>query len=237
MTPASDGSGSPPAAECPGGSAPSVGAVGLLGGAFDPPHCGHVAVAREALRQLALERLLVVVTGEAPHKSVETPSAVRFRLAELAFGEMENVEVSDVELQRSGPSYTLDTVRWAVERYGETTFVVGADEFLSFLAWHEPEGVLAAARLAVATRPGFPRERLELVLAELRQPERVQFFSIPELPIASSDIRTSIGAGRSIDRLVPTSVVREIDVRGLYRDGAGGDAVPSEEMKPRCDGS
>jgi nicotinate-nucleotide adenylyltransferase len=216
---------------------PPAGTVGLLGGAFDPPHVGHLVVANEAQAQLRLERLLVVVTGEAPHKTVETPAPTRFRLAEIAFGGLENVEVSKVELEREGPSYTLDTVRWASEIYGETVFVVGADEFMGFLSWHQPESVLAATRLAVATRPGFPPERLGPVLAELRQPERVHFFSIPEIPISSRCIRRRVRQGLAIDDLVPQAVAREIRALRLYRDASGPDAVLSDEMKPGCEGS
>ena len=119
---------------------PPSGTVGLLGGAFDPPHYGHLMVAREALAQLALCKLFVVVTRAAPHKEVETDAAIRLGLAEIAFSGLDAVEVSRTELDRPGPSYTVDTVRWSRRRYGETTFVIGADEFADFLEWHEPEG-------------------------------------------------------------------------------------------------
>jgi len=211
--------------------------VGLLGGAFDPPHNGHVTVAREALTQLALSRLLLVVTGSAPHKEIGTDSAVRYRLAELAFADLENAEVSRIELERSGPSYTLETVRWARERYGETTFIVGADEFASFLDWYEPDGVLEAAHLAVATRPGFPRETLEPVLAGLRRADRVHFFSIPEMPISSREIRELVAAGEDVSELVPALVAAELRERRLYCDETTPEQVISEGMTPTCEGS
>ena len=216
----------------------SLGAsIGLLGGAFDPPHNGHVAVAREALAQLDVRSLLVVVTAEAPHKSIDTPAETRLRLAEIAFAGESDTEVSRVELDRVGPSYTLDTVRWAAEQYGEPTFIIGADEFSDFLSWHDPAGVLAAARLAVATRPGFPHSRLDLVLRELDQPERVQFFSIPEIPTSSSQLRQCVKQGTSIDDLVSTEVAHEIAVLGLYRDASEVKAVPSDQMPPGCERS
>jgi nicotinate-nucleotide adenylyltransferase len=211
--------------------------IGLLGGAFDPPHHGHLAVAREALAQLTLRRLLVVVTAEAPHKSIDTPAETRLRLAEIAFAGEVHTEVSRVELDRAGPSYTLDTVRWAAEHHGETTFIVGADEFSDFLSWHDPAGVLDVARLAVATRPGFSRSRLDTVLRELDQTERVRFFPIPEIPTSSSEVRQRVKDGTPIDDLVPTEVALEIAALGLYGDATGAKAVPSDAMPPRCEGS
>ncbi len=202
--------------------------IGLLGGAFDPPHHGHLTVAREALAQLALRRLLVVVTADAPHKSIDTPAETRLRLAEIAFAGEVHTEVSRVELDRAGPSYTLDTVRWAADHHGETTFVIGADEFSDFLSWHDPAGVLAAARLAVATRPGFPRSKLDTVLRELDQAERVRFFAIPEIPTSSSEVRQRVMDGTPIDDLVPTEVALEIAALGLYRDAKDVKAVPSD---------
>src|SRR5262245_22357706 len=101
--------------------------VGLLGGTFDPPHLGHVALARRAIEALGLERLIVVVVGEAPHKPVETGAETRFRLAEAAFADLPGVELSRYELDREGLSYTVDTARWATELYGDVLFVVGAD--------------------------------------------------------------------------------------------------------------
>lgn len=214
-----------------------AGTTGLLGGAFDPPHNGHLVVAREALRQLELDRLVVVVTGAAPHKSVATPATVRLRLAELAFADLENSEVSGIELDRGGPSYTLDTVRWARKLYGETTFIVGADEFASFLDWHEPEGVLEAAHLAVATRPGFTQDVLEPVLAKLARPERVHFFTIPDVPISSREIRRRISQGLSVEGLVPESVGRALAELDVYCNAREDDPVRSEGMNPMCEGS
>jgi nicotinate-nucleotide adenylyltransferase len=164
--------------------------VGLLGGAFDPPHDGHLVLAAEAIRHFELELLVVVVTGTPPHKDVETPAATRYRLAEAAFAGMPGVELSRYELDRPGPSYTVDTARWARDRYGgDVVFVIGADEFASFLSWHDPEGVLEAVRLGVAARPGFPRARLDAVLSRLAVPGRVELFDIPSVAVASTDLR------------------------------------------------
>ena len=194
------------------------GAVGLLGGTFDPPHLGHVALARRAIEALGLGRLLVVVAGTPPHKPVETDAATRFRLAEAAFADLADVEVLRHELEREGPSYTVETARWARSAYGDgVVFVVGADEFADFLMWRDPNGVLEHARLAVATRPGYERDRLEEVRGRLDRPERVVYFELLPIPISSRDIRARVGRGQPIDDLVPPAVARVVAELGLYR--------------------
>ena len=110
---------------------------------------------------------------------------------------------------------TLEAGRWV-----DPLFLIGADEFCDFLEWKDPEGVLARARLAVATRPGYPRERLERVLVQLSHPERVQFFEIEPLPISSRELRERVARGEPVDGLVPAAVAELIESRGLYR-GAG----------------
>jgi nicotinate-nucleotide adenylyltransferase len=192
--------------------------VGLLGGAFDPPHNGHVALAAEAIRHFALDRLVVVPTGAPPHKRVETESETRFRLAEAAFSDLPGTELSRHELERSGPSYTVDTACWAAERFGDAIFLIGADEFSDFLSWHDPNGVLDAVRVGVASRPGFPRERLETVLRGLRRPDRVELFELEPLPIESRDLRDRVARGEPIAGHVPAAVAVLVSELGLYRD-------------------
>jgi nicotinate-nucleotide adenylyltransferase len=137
--------------------------TGLFGGAFDPPHNGHVALARTALDRFELDRLVVIPTGVAPHKRIETPAETRCELAEAAFADVPRTEVSRWELDRGEPSYTLETTRWARARYGELLFLVGADQFARLDTWYRPDEVLELARLGVATRPGYPREALDRV--------------------------------------------------------------------------
>jgi nicotinate-nucleotide adenylyltransferase len=191
--------------------------VGLLGGAFDPPHNGHVALAREAIDHFAFDRLVVVPTGRPPHKLVPTDAETRFRLAEAAFDGLPGVELSRYELEREGPSYTVDTARWAAGRYGDAVFLIGADEFCDFLSWHDPDGVLDAVRIGVASRPGFPRERLDPVLAGLKRPDRVELFEIDPLPIESRELRVRVAKGEPIDGDVPPAVARLVSELGLYR--------------------
>jgi nicotinate-nucleotide adenylyltransferase len=192
--------------------------VGLLGGAFDPPHDGHLALAAEATRHFGLELLVVIPTGEPPHKRAATDAETRFDLARAAFAELPGVELSRVELEREGPSYTVDTARWAADRYGDAVFLIGADEFRDFLSWRDPDGVLEAVRLGVASRPGFPRARLERVLVGLSRPDRVELFEIEPLPIESRELRALAARGESIAAFVPPAVARLVAERGLYRD-------------------
>jgi nicotinate-nucleotide adenylyltransferase len=190
--------------------------TGLLGGAFDPPHDGHVALARAALERFGLDRLVVVVTGDPPHKALETDAETRFRLAKTAFADIPGVELSRYELERAGPSYTVDTARWAEREWEDVVFLVGADEFADFLGWKDPDEILEHVRLGVATRPGYPRERLEEVLGALRRPERVELFEIPEVDVSSTEIRRRAARGEPIDDVVPAGVARLVVEEGVY---------------------
>jgi nicotinate-nucleotide adenylyltransferase len=178
----------------------------LLGGTFNPPHNGHVALARAAERQFG-DEVVVLVSAQPGHKEVDLDAATRLELARAAFPDR------DAELDPH--ARTVDML--AAGRWRDPLFVIGADEFCDFPTWKDPEGVLARARLAVATRPGYPRERLQSVLDRLSQPERVRFFEIEPLPISSEDIRERVAHGRPIDDVVPPAVAELIDARGLYR--------------------
>jgi nicotinate-nucleotide adenylyltransferase len=181
--------------------------VGLYGGAFDPPHDGHVAVADAAKRLFGLPELVVLVAERPGHKDVVLPAQTRLELARAAFPE------DDVRLDPY--PRTIDLLR--AEPFEDPLFLIGADQFCDFLSWKEPDEVLERARVAVATRPGFPRERLEGVLAKLRRRDRVVFFDIEPHPAASREIRARAAAGEPLDGLVPEAVARLIRERGLYR--------------------
>lgn len=178
----------------------------LLGGTFNPPHDGHVALARAAEERFG-DELVVLVAVRPGHKEVRLDADARLALARAAFPD------HDVELDPY--ERTVDLLKSS--RWNDPLFVIGADEFCDFLTWKDPEGVISRARLAVATRPGYPRERLQSVLDRLSKPERVQFFEIEPLPISSEDIRDRVARGEPIDGLVPPAVAELIDARGLYR--------------------
>jgi nicotinate-nucleotide adenylyltransferase len=181
--------------------------TGLLGGAFDPPHLGHVALARAAVERFDLERLVVLVAADPGHKRVETPAQARVRLARAAFPEYE------VELDRY--ARTVDTLRAGA--WPDPIFLVGADQLADFLDWKEPQAVLELARLGVGTRPGYQQERLEAVLERLPRRDRVILFEIERVPAASREIRARVERGEPIDDLVPPAVATLIRNLGLYR--------------------
>ncbi len=188
----------------------AVRTVGVFGGAFDPPHVGHLALARGGVERFRLDRLLVRVVEQPGHKEVSTAPALRLQLVELAFAGLDGAEVDLDPHARTVDS--LDALG-----LDDPVFLVGADEFAAFRSWKEPERVLELARLGVATRPGVARAELEGVLEGLAAPERVTFFEIEPLPVSSSAIRARVAAGESIEGLVPASVASEIDRIGLYR--------------------
>jgi nicotinate-nucleotide adenylyltransferase len=186
------------------------GSIGILGGAFDPPHVGHLALAKAAVRHFRLDRLLVRVVAEPGHKDVETAPQVRLFLAELAFAPLDEAEVSLDPFSR-----TVDSL--ASLALHDPVFLLGADEFADFLTWKEPERVLELARLGVATRPGIDRSDLEAVIAALSRPERVELFAIEPLDVSSSAIRARIAAGEPVEGLLSAAVAHEIERLGLYR--------------------
>jgi nicotinate-nucleotide adenylyltransferase len=196
--------------------------TGLFGGTFDPPHNGHVALARAAVDQFGLERLVVTVGGQTPGKETLVDAETRLRLAEAAFADVPRVEISRMDIDRQQPAYSHETVRRGRERWGEIVFLVGADRFADFLDWKAPNEVLRHARLGVATRPGFDEGALRDVLAQVERPEQVTFFPIGQIDISSSDLRRRIAAGEPYEDLVPPPVARLIEVRGLYRDQRAG---------------
>jgi nicotinate-nucleotide adenylyltransferase len=181
--------------------------TGLLGGAFDPPHNGHVALGRTAKDQFGFDEFVVLVAARPGHKDVVLDADTRLLLTRAAFPG-ERVELDEHERK-------VDTLR--AHHGDDPVFLIGADEFSDFLTWKDPEGVLELARLAVATRPGYPREQLDAVLEQLSRPERVLFFELEPLPISSRAIREHVARGEPVDGLVPPPVAELIEELGLYR--------------------
>lgn len=185
--------------------------TGLFGGAFDPPHVGHVALARAAKEHFGLPRLTILVAADPAHKETHLSADERLELARAAF------PADDVRLDPY--PRTIDLLR--AERFDNPIFLIGADQFAGFLSWQEPDGVLECTRLGVATRPGHSREQLDAVLEQLDQPERVAFFDLEPNPAASRDIRALIETGAPLTGLVPDGVADLIRSRGLYVRDAG----------------
>ena len=181
--------------------------IGLLGGTFNPPHNGHVALAHAAEEALGLDDLVVLVAARPGHKRVGLDAEKRLRLARAAFPGR-RVELDPHER-------TVDMLR--NHRFDDAVFLIGADQFCDFLDWKEPNGVLELIPIAVGARSGYPRDRLDRVLDRLDHPERVSFFELDPVPIASREVRERVARGEAIDDLVPPPVAAEIERLGLYR--------------------
>jgi nicotinate-nucleotide adenylyltransferase len=175
----------------------------VLGGVFDPPHHGHVALAEGALNELGADRLLVLVVADPGHKPTELDPQTRLELARLAFGHLQRTEI-----RLDDHAYTVDLLR--DEQFGDAVLVIGADEWAAFDTWKEPAEILRLISVAVARRPGQP------------EPEGdVEVFPIDQLEITSREIRERIERGEPIDDLVPAVVAREIERRRLYSRARG----------------
>jgi len=202
-----------------------MGDIGILGGTFNPPHMGHLVMAQEALDQLELDRVVFMPVAVPPHKEArEDPGAeARLELSRLAVAGDERFEVSPLEVDRGGASFTVDTLRELhdVEPEHDLTFIVGGDMAQSLPAWREPEAILSLARLAVAEREGVGREDIARRLESLHDGGRVVFFDMPRIDISSSSIRRRVSEGRPIRYLVPDAVAEAIAEQGLYRQPAG----------------
>ena len=197
-------------------------AVGILGGTFNPPHLAHMVCASEARAQLSLDLVMLVPAGVPPHKEMEEEPgrAHRLEMCRLAAdGHGDWLEVSSIEIDRDGPSYTVDTLGEinATRPGDELTFIVGGDMAWSLPSWHQPETILELAAVAVAERAGARREEVRVRLAGMRGAERIRYIDVPRLDISSSALRRRVREGRPIDYLVPDAVADYIERQGLYR--------------------
>ena len=222
--------------DAPGAVAPPAdvieGSIGILGGTFDPIHHGHLAIAEEARETLGLERVLLVPAAHPPHKPGLPISAAEHRLAmaELAVAGNPSLAVSPIEIERGGPSYTVDTLA-ALRPDGAGSahlwFILSSEALAGFAAWREPDRILELARLAVMPRGGSAGagegERVDSAWVAARFPgreDRVRFLAGPLLPISGSVVRRRVAAGRSIRYLVPDPVARYIADHALYAEPA-----------------
>lgn len=200
--------------------------VGVIGGTFDPVHYGHLVIAEEVYAALDLAEMVFVPAGHPPHKPDSLVATARHRLAmlELAIANNAHFSISRVDLERPGPSYTVETLRQLRQQWGEQTaiyFLIGWDSLEDFLTWHDPAGVLEQLSYLVAVRrPGYAeeseyRDSLEARLPGIKQ--RLVVVSAPQLEISSTDLRTRIAEGRPIKYQVPESVEQYIEQFRLYQ--------------------
>jgi nicotinate-nucleotide adenylyltransferase len=194
--------------------------VGIFGGAFNPPHIGHLVCAQEALLQLELDQVLFVPTGRAPHREIEDDPGgeARLEMCEAAIDGDERFAISRIELDREGPSYTVETLRALREQSpGDELFLIlGGDQAAALEHWHEPEALLELANLAVVERVGYTRNAIGIQLSRLRGSERVRYLDMPLMQVSSTSVRRRVAEGKPIRYLVPDRVVEYIEQHGLY---------------------
>jgi nicotinate-nucleotide adenylyltransferase len=197
--------------------------IGILGGTFNPPHLGHLICAQEAYLQLSLDQVMLIPARIPPHKPVEhEPGAAhRLELCRLAVGGDDRLSVSAIEIEREGPSFTVDTLAelHALEPDSELFLIVGGDVAAGLPRWREPERVLSLATLAVAKRRGTSRAAVDDALSELPGGERTEFFRMPGIGVSSTMVRRRVGAHEPIKYFVPDQVAEYIDEHRLYGGG------------------
>lgn len=192
--------------------------TGLFGGSFDPVHLGHLLVARAALEELALDRLIFLPAARSPFKPGTTPAPaeLRLRMLRLALAGETRVQVDDRELRRGGISYTLDTVREFIAEASagaEFFWLIGADHVATLPAWRDAEALGRLVEFVVIPRPGEPS-------GSLPPPFRLRQLRGWPLQVASSEIRDRVGRGQTIRHLVPAAVAEVMEAEGMYRRAA-----------------
>jgi nicotinate-nucleotide adenylyltransferase len=216
----------------------TVARIGVLGGTFDPVHVGHIELARAARRELGLDRVLVIPAARPPHKlGVElAPAADRLAMVELAVAGEEGLIASPIEVGRSGPSWTIDTLMAlrdeaeAVGQPAQLTLILSADAFAGLPTWHEPERIVRMARIAVAPRPGHPPPAPDALPPDLRAAaSEITILDGPNVDVSATDIRRRVADGLSIDGLVPAAVARYIEEHHLYQHPAPTPSEPANE--------
>ncbi len=193
--------------------------MALFGGTFDPVHYGHLRLAEESREAAVLERVLFMPARVSPFRTAErlSDAAHRLQMLRLAVGDNPSFEVSELEIQRGGVSYTIDTLRALRAAYpdAELFLILGADALQGFMAWREPHSIVRECRLLVGARPDYD---LQATLAQLPDPIRQRVLPVPMTPlgVSASDIRQRVRLGRSIRYLTPPSVIEYIQQHRLY---------------------
>ncbi len=201
-----------------------------MGGTFDPIHFGHLVTAEASRAAFGLEGVVFIPSGNPPHKQERsvTPAEHRYLMTVLATSTNPYFRVSRSEIDRIGPSYTVDTIEELRRAVGPETliyFITGADAVMELMTWNRPQDILAQCELIAATRPGYPPadfQRLRQAIPQVSA-ARVHTIEVPALAISSSDIRRRVEFGEPIKYLVPETVEQYILKSGLYvRSGAAG---------------
>jgi nicotinate-nucleotide adenylyltransferase len=194
--------------------------LGILGGTFNPPHLGHLISAQEAYVHFELDRVMLIPARIPPHKPVEDEPGVQHRLelCRLAVQGDDRFTVSDLEVVRPGPSYTVDTLKELTSKApdSELFLILGGDIAAGLPDWHQPEQVVSLSTLAVAERPGTTRAQIERALGRLDGADRAEFFPMPRIDLSSTEIRRRVKEGQPIRYIVPDAVAAYIREHQLY---------------------
>lgn len=195
--------------------------VGVLGGTFDPPHIGHLVAAEEARVQLDLERVTFVPAGIPPHKLGEpvTPAVHRVEMTMRAVASNPYFFVSLVDVERAGPSHTVDTLKLLRARWGASTdiyFILGLDMLADLPNWHEPQQLVELCRLAVVDRPGYDIDMDELDRTIPGVARQVDQVSMPRLEVSSTDLRRRVRQSKTIRYYVPVEVEAYVHAHRVY---------------------
>jgi nicotinate-nucleotide adenylyltransferase len=213
---------------------PVAGRIGILGGTFDPIHVGHLAIAEEAREALDLERVLFIPNRAPVHKPARpvSPAADRAAMVALAIADNPAFALSRIEIERAGPSYsvdTLETLATEVRAAGgepDLTFIVSAEAYAGLASWYRPERLLELCRMAVVPRPGArPVDVPAMARLVPGADRRTVVLDGPWIGVSATEIRARVAAGRSIRYLVPDAVVAYIGDHGLY---AGPNRAPNQ---------
>jgi nicotinate-nucleotide adenylyltransferase len=196
--------------------------IGVLGGTFDPVHLGHIAAAEEARVSLDLSEVILVPAGQPllkPPRPI-TPAAHRLQMLRLAIADRPHFKLSAMEIERPGPSYTVDTIAELRARYGsgeEIFFILGWGSLAQLPEWREPLRLIRMCYLVAVPRPGWQRPDLEALEASIPGiSQRVVFLDKPQIDISASAIRERAARGLSLRHLVPEAVAKYIKQHKLY---------------------
>ncbi|MBI3943048.1 MAG: nicotinate-nucleotide adenylyltransferase [Chloroflexi bacterium] len=196
--------------------------VGILGGTFDPIHHGHLVAAQEVYYRLKLDKVYFVPAGHPPHKpqKIITPPEMRVEMVRLAIEHHQGFDISRVDVDRPGPSYTIETLELLKQAWLETQlhFIMGMDSLSDFLTWHAPERIIALTRLAVVSRPHYEADLQSLEKALPRLVENIDWVPMPWMEISSTDLQRRVREGAPIRYLVPPAIESYIQEHNLYRE-------------------
>lgn len=190
--------------------------VGLFGGTFDPIHNAHLDVARQALVQMELDKVILIPSKHPPHKTEEgmTVARLRYKMVQLAVEERNGLDVSPVEINREGPSYTIDTLKEMKELFDKIMFIVGADNLINIDTWKQPEELLNTCPFVVAPRGGILKQDFQ---GGIFRGKDLRFLNMSEISLSSTEVRERISENQSVKGMIPEKVLSFIREKRLYR--------------------